>query len=99
MKHEFILSSYKKSLMTSSERKEVIKVNGLTILIVMALLANFLIVGFVYKYHNYQLFVSEKTSNYNYGKLLEKERDLKNEIIALEGVSSWGETQYMKSIR
>lgn len=85
--------------MESNERKEILQVNGLTILLVIALIANFLIVGFVYKYHGYQLFVAEKTNNENHNRLLDKERELKNEIIALEGVSSWNETQYMKFLR
>lgn len=85
--------------MEPNERKEILQVNGLTILIVMALCANFLIVGLVYRYHNYQLFVVEKKASVEYKLLLDKERDLKNEIITLENVSSWNETQYVKMIR
>ncbi len=85
--------------MGSRERKEILQVNGLTILIVMALIANFLIVGFVYKYHNYQLFVAEKKASIEYRLLLNKEHELKSEIVALEGVSSWNETQYIKLMR
>lgn len=85
--------------MKSNERKEILQVNGLTILIVMALLANFFIVGMIYRYHNYQLFVVEKKASVEYKLLLDKERDLKNEIILLEDVSLWNETQYVKLIR
>lgn len=85
--------------MESNERKEVIQVNGLTILVVMALLANFLIVGMVYRFHNYEVFLEEKKTNIEYRMLLDKERELKNEIILLEGVSSWSETEYVKSLR
>lgn len=85
--------------MESKERKEILQVNGLTILIVMALCANFLIVGLVYRYHNYELFVVEKKASVEYKLLLDTERDLKNEIITLENVSSWNETQYVKMIR
>lgn len=85
--------------MESKERKEVLQVNGLTILIVMALLANFFIVGLVYRAHNYQLFVLEKKANYEHQLLLDKERGIKNEIVALEGASSWDETQYVKLLR
>ena len=85
--------------MESKERKEILQVNGLTILIVMALCANFLIVGMVYRFHNYQLFLVEKKANVESKLLLEKERGLKNEIIAIEGVPVWDDTQYMKLMR
>lgn len=82
--------------MVSKERKEIIQVNGLTILIVMGLMANFLIVGAVYRFHNYQLFVAEKKATVEYKLLLSKEHELKSEIILLEGVPTWNDTQYVK---
>lgn len=85
--------------MASNERKEVIQVNGLTILVVIALLADLFIVGLVYRYHNYQLFLVEKKNNAEYELLLGKERVIKNEIVELEGASSWDKTEYMKSLR
>ena len=85
--------------MESKERKEVIQVNGLTILVVMALLADLFIVGLVYRYHNYQLFLVEKENNAEYEGFLNEERGIKNEIVQEEGASSWNETEYMKSLR
>lgn len=85
--------------MASNERKEIIQINGLTILIVMALCANFLIVSMVYRYHNYELVIKEKEQNKNYKALLDSERVIKNEIITLEGVPSWNDTAYVKSLR
>lgn len=85
--------------MESNGRKEVIQVNGLTILLVMALLANFFVVGLVYRWHNYQVFLLEKKHSIEYAELLQKERNMKNEIIQLEGVSAWDDTEYVRSLK
>ncbi len=77
-------------------RKEIIHFNGLTILVVMALIANFLIVGFVYRWHQWKLFTLEKTHSAEYTKLLKDERAVKDEVIKLEGVSAWGKTAYVR---
>lgn len=81
----------------TGERKEIIQVNGLTILTVMALIANFLIVGFMYRWHSYELFKQEKIHNVEYTRLLGAEHDVKNEVVALEGASSWNETAYVRA--
>ncbi len=83
-----------------NERNEVIKLNGLTILVVMVLIANFLVIGFFYRFHHYQLFVEEKKHNIEMTELEGRQKhDLKNEIVSLEGVKSWSETQYARSSR
>ncbi len=83
-----------------NERKEIIKLNGLTILVVMTIIANLLVVGFFYRFHHYQLFVEEKKHNIEMTELEGKqEHDLKNEIVKLEGVTSWSETQYARLYR
>jgi hypothetical protein len=80
------------------ERKEIIQINGTTILVAMTLIANFLVVGFMHRFHNYQLFVEEKAHSELMTDLRAKqEHNLKNEIVALEGVSNWLETDYVKS--
>ena len=81
-----------------SPRKEVLQLNGLTILVVIALLANSLIVGFFYRWHSYQLFVQEKIHGVEYSALLKKQHDLHLEILMLEGVKTWNETGYMKNL-
>ena len=81
-----------------SERKEVLKLNGLTILVVLTLIANFLIVGFFYRYHSYKLYKQEKSHGVQFTALLKTQHDLHLEITDMEGVKTWNETGYMKSL-
>lgn len=81
-----------------NERKEVIQLNGLTILVGMAVIANCLIAGFLYRYHTYEVFVENKKRNKEILLLDTRERRIKDEIIALEGAPSWNETAYMHNI-
>lgn len=86
--------------MEKQKRKEVIQLNGLTILVVMVLIANFLIVGFLYRYHGHQRFLEEKRHNQAMLELRDrKEHALKGEIIALEGAPNWNATQYMRDYK
>lgn len=85
--------------MKQHERKEIIQLNGLTILVVMALIANFLIVGFLYRYHEHQLFAEGKRHNAAMLDLQDhKEHALKNEIVALEGAPNWNATKYVHDL-
>ncbi len=81
-----------------SERKEVLQLNGLTILVVITLIANFLIVGFFYRFHSYKLFMQEKRHGVEYTHLLKTQHDLHLEIAEMEGVKTWNETGYMKNL-
>lgn len=80
----------------NNERKEIIQLNGFTILMVMALIANFLIVGFVYRWHGWKLFVLQKEHYDAHTVLLQKEREVKEEVAKLEGVSTWNDTAYAR---
>ena len=82
--------------MSERERNEVLQLNGLTILLAIALIANCLIVGFVYRYHNHVDYAERKFHNERMKDLYAKERELKAEIIAQEGVKSWSETGFVK---
>ena len=82
--------------MESKERKEVIQLNGLTILVVMALVANFLIVGFVYRFHQWKLFTIEKAHNRTHAELIDNEHAVKEAVTELEGARSWNDTAYMR---
>lgn len=81
----------------NTERREVIQLSGLTILVVMTLVANFLIVGFVYRFHQWKLFTFEKAHQATYTVLLRSEHDIKDEVVALEGVSVWNDTAYAQA--
>ena len=77
-----------------NKRKEIIQLNGLTILIVMSIIANVLIVGFVYRFHHCKLFQVEKAHNIVATDLIKKEHDVKDEVTRLEGAPAWNETAY-----
>ncbi len=85
--------------MKEQERKEIIQLNGLTIVVVMALIANFLVVGFLYRYHGHQHFLEEKRHNKAMVQLQDREEHgIKNEIIALEGAPNWNATKYVHDL-
>ena len=75
-------------------RKEILQVNGVTILVIMALIANFLIIGFFNRWNGWQSFADAKRHNVAYTQLLRESHLLKQEIIAMEGVKSWTETAF-----
>ena len=82
----------------NNERKEIIQLNGLTILVGMAIIANCLIAGFLYRYHTYEVFVENKKRNQEMLIVDTQERKLKDEIIQLEGAPNWNETAYMHNV-
>lgn len=71
--------------------------NGMTILVVMALIGNFLVVGFVYRYHSMALMKLEKDHNKAYTELLAQGRKVKGEVILIEGVRTWEETAFAQA--
>jgi len=79
-----------------NERKEIIQLNGTTILIILAILANVFIVGIAYRYHEYRMFTVTRKMQQEYSQLLSRERAIKNEIVKLEGAANWKETMYGK---
>ncbi len=63
-------------------------------LLIIALIANLLVVGFIYRWHGWQSFDDAKRHNVEYTKLLGESHQLKQEIIKMEGVKAWTETEY-----
>ena len=82
-----------------NERREVIQLNGITILAVMVIIANFLIVGFINRYHAHELFRENRVHDREYTQLLAEQHDLHIEIAKLEHVVSWNDTAYEKAQR
>lgn len=82
--------------MTSNERKEIIQLNGTTMLVILALIADCLVVGFIYRWHSWQLFAEERRAQQEYGKLLKQERQLKQDIIKVEGAGSWASSSFQR---
>lgn len=81
-----------------NERREIIQVNGVTILVVMALLANLLVAGVMYRWHNYELFRAEKTQNVLMRDLYQELRNLQLIIVEHEGAANWNETEYARTL-
>lgn len=79
------------------KRKEIIQVNGLSILIIMVLVGNLLTVGIITRYHKWQLVEQEKRDNRMFTKALREEHDLKLEIQRLEGAKNWISTMYARA--
>ncbi len=78
-----------------SERKEILQLNGLTILVVMLVVASLLVVAFFQRYHSYKIFKLEKVHSMVMAKLKNRlEHDIKLEITQLEGAKNWNSTLY-----
>lgn len=84
--------------MNQTERKEVIQISGLSILVVMALVGDLVIAGLIFRWHQHEVFRSEKNQVAIMSDLLARERQLKNDIIEQEGVRTWNETSFVRSI-
>ena len=80
--------------MDSKDRREIIQVDGVSILLIIALVANLLVVGFIYRWHGWQSFDDAKRHNVLYTQLLWESHQLKQEIITMEGVRTWTETEF-----
>jgi membrane protein implicated in regulation of membrane protease activity len=78
----------------TNERKEIIQISGTTILIVCVVIANLLSVGLVYRWYSFTLYQQQKAYQQAYGKLQNKITMVHREIVLLEGVTKWKETQY-----
>ncbi len=81
-----------------NNRREIIQVNGVTILVVMALLGNLLVVGIIYRWHNYELFRAEKSQNILMRNLYQELRGLQLVIVEHEGAANWNETDYARTL-
>ncbi len=77
-------------------RKEIIFLSGKQILLIMAIVGNALVVGFMWRYHAYKIFVQEKRDLSQFTLAQRNERTIKEEILILEGKKYWTETAYAK---
>ena len=82
---------------TPQGRKEILQLNGVTILAVLVVIANFLVVGFIYRYHSHELYRENKAHDIEYTALLGEQHKLHIDIAKLEHVTTWNDTAYAKS--
>ncbi len=85
------------SLLDPSERKELLRVNGLVITFIAAAIGNLFVLGLGLWFHNIALFRLELTYAQGDKEVSTSIHKMKAEILALEGVEKWEETSYVKS--
>lgn len=78
-------------------RKEVLRVNGVVIAIVMALIGNLLIFVLGLWLHNIQLFRLEYRYTREQETIVRDIHKTKVDIVALEGVEKWEDTNFARS--
>lgn len=77
-------------------RKEIVFLSGRQILIIMIIMGNALVIGFIMRYHSYKSFLLEDADIATFTEVQKKEREVKEEIRKLEGKKYWTETEYAK---
>ncbi len=77
-------------------RKEIIFLSGKQILIIMAIVGNALVVGFMWRYHAFKYFKQERKDLAEFTIAQRNERTVKEEIRNLEGAKTWSDTAYAK---
>ena len=91
------MENHKQQSSNKGERKEIIQLNGVTVLAVLVVIANFLIIGFYYRYDAHQMYLMTKAHDIEYTGLLHKQHVLHEEIVDLEGAKNWEETNYARA--
>jgi hypothetical protein len=81
----------------SSARKELVYISGHHFLIGSIILMNVLVGVLVWRYHNILVFRVSKAHNENFAQITRVEREIKNEVVKLEGAATWNVTTYAKA--
>lgn len=77
-------------------RKEIIFLTGKQILLIMIIVGNALVVGFMARYHFIKTFQQQKVDLALFTEAQRNERAVKEEIRQIEGKKTWNETFYAK---
>jgi hypothetical protein len=80
----------------TNERKEIVEINGTVILIMMILVGNLFVGALIYRWHHVVVFDAVFAERKEYSDLLANVREVKNEIVLLEGTKTWNDTAYAK---
>ena len=85
----------------SKDEQEILVVKtppyGLSAMVLLTLLVNTLITGFIYRYHNAELIKNDTRHALVYQELQRKAQVLEEDIRILEGVTMWQETRFYKA--
>lgn len=81
----------------NTERKEIIQLSGPTLVIVMIIIGNMFVLGVMYRWSEYQEYELTKFYARQYSKEIFEFRDIKNEVVRLEGAPNWNATYYVKA--
>jgi hypothetical protein len=76
----------------AKERKEILVLDGLTILFIVTLVINGVLAALIYRWHSIQVFKENISHQKVYSDLLETAHNLKAEIIKREGAESWNDS-------
>jgi len=79
------------------DRKELIVLDGLTILFITMMIVNGVSFALLYRWHNTKVFQENLNNRTVYGDLLSESRRLKNIIVKNEGAESWDKSTYGKT--
>ncbi len=72
----------------NKERKELIVLDGITILCIAMVVINGVVFALLYRWHNTQVFEENLNNRALYGDLLSESRRLKNLLVEHEGAES-----------
>jgi len=80
----------------TKERKELIVLDGITILFIVVIIINGVVLALFYRWHNSQVFKENLRNRAVYGELLAESRRMKNLLVDREGAESWEKSTYGK---
>ncbi len=75
-----------------SERKEILVLDGMTILFIVMLVTNGVLAAMMYRWHNIEVFKENVLHREAYAELLKQSRDLKNSLVKREGAMNWNDS-------
>lgn len=81
--------------MSTSERKEILVIDGLTILIFCTFIMNVVAGALVWRWYEMEAFAQRKTDQDARAVILNDIRKIKIDIVEREGVANWNMTRYV----
>jgi hypothetical protein len=76
----------------ANERKEILVLDGMTILFIVMLVTNGVLAAMMYRWHNIEVFKENVLHREVYGELLKQSRELKNALVEREGALNWNDS-------
>lgn len=80
-----------------SQRKELVRLDSRVIFLLVIFLSGSIAYGIVNFFHHKAMFQLSKAGQMTYTELLRVNHEVKLDVVAREGVTSWDDTTYAKS--